>query len=136
MRGASGARICEAYTRTVEARSVTFLVHERISNAKPRPHKQIVHPLPRWHPPLTSDEVESYHRDTPEWTIHDENRRIERTFKSANFAEPFAFVKHVAKLTEAEGHQPQISFRMSASGGKADIDQKRCLPISIYEYTT
>ena len=61
-------------------------------------------------PPLTSDEVESYHRDTPEWTIHHENRRIERTFKFANFAEAFAFVKRVAELAEAEGHHPQISF--------------------------
>jgi 4a-hydroxytetrahydrobiopterin dehydratase len=61
-------------------------------------------------PPLTSDEVESYHRDTPEWTIHDENRRIERTFKFANFAEAFAFVKRVAELAEAEGHHPQMSF--------------------------
>src|SRR6185436_17891544 len=33
------------------------------------PYQQIVHPLPRWHPPLTSDEVKNYHRDTPEWTI-------------------------------------------------------------------
>jgi 4a-hydroxytetrahydrobiopterin dehydratase len=56
------------------------------------------------------DEVESYHRDTPEWTIHDENRRIERTFKFANFAEAFAFVKRVVELAEAEGHHSQISF--------------------------
>jgi len=61
-------------------------------------------------PPLTSDEVKSYHCDTPEWTIHDENRRIERTFKFANFAEAFAFVKRVAELAEAEGHHPQIGF--------------------------
>ena len=61
-------------------------------------------------PPLTSDEVKNYHRDTPEWTIHDENRRIERTFKFANFAEAFVFVKRVAELAEAKGHHPQISF--------------------------
>jgi 4a-hydroxytetrahydrobiopterin dehydratase len=61
-------------------------------------------------PPLTSDEVESYHCDTREWMIHDENRRIERTFKFANFAEAFAFVKRVAELAEAEGHHPQIIF--------------------------
>jgi 4a-hydroxytetrahydrobiopterin dehydratase len=61
-------------------------------------------------PPLTSDEVESYHRDTPEWMVHDENRRIERTFKFANFADAFAFVKRVAELAEAESHHPQISF--------------------------
>jgi hypothetical protein len=43
-------------------------------------------------PPLSSHQVKKYHRDTPEWTILDEDRRIERTFKFKNFAEAFAFV--------------------------------------------
>jgi 4a-hydroxytetrahydrobiopterin dehydratase len=61
-------------------------------------------------PPLTSDEVKNHHRDTPEWTILDEDRRIERTFKFKDFAEAFAFVKSVSELAEAEGHHPQICF--------------------------
>ena len=59
-------------------------------------------------PPLTSDEVKNYHRDTPEWTILDEDRRIERTFKFKDFAEAFAFVKSVSELAEAEGHHPDL----------------------------
>jgi len=61
-------------------------------------------------PPLTSDEVKNYHRDTREWTILDEDRRIERTFRFNDFAEAFAFVKSVSELAEAEGHHPQICF--------------------------
>jgi 4a-hydroxytetrahydrobiopterin dehydratase len=61
-------------------------------------------------PPLSADQVKKYHRDTPEWTILDEDRRIERTFRFNDFAEAFAFVKSVSELAEAEGHHPQISF--------------------------
>jgi 4a-hydroxytetrahydrobiopterin dehydratase len=60
-------------------------------------------------PPLAPDEVSAHQRQTPEWSIQDE-QRIERTFKFRNFAEAFAFVRQVADLAEAEGHHPDISF--------------------------
>ena len=63
------------------------------SDEQRSPHQQIVHPLPRRHYPLSSEQVKKYHRDTPEWTILDEDRRIERTFKFKNFAEAFAFAR-------------------------------------------
>ena len=56
------------------------------------------------------DEVSAHQRQTPEWSVQDEARRIERTFKFRNFAEAFAFVGQVAHLAEAEGHHPDISF--------------------------
>ena len=61
-------------------------------------------------PPLDPDQVEAHHRQTPEWAIRDEARRIERTYKFRNFAEAFAFVRRAADLAEAEGHHPDISF--------------------------
>ena len=61
-------------------------------------------------PPLTSEEVATHQRQTPEWNVEDEARRIERTFKFKNFAEAFAFVEKAADLAEAEGHHPDISF--------------------------
>ena len=61
-------------------------------------------------PPLTREEVSAHHRQTPEWSVQDEARRIERTFKFRNFAEAFGFVRQVADLAEAEGHHPTISF--------------------------
>jgi 4a-hydroxytetrahydrobiopterin dehydratase len=61
-------------------------------------------------PPLTPEEVSARSRLTPEWSVQDEARRIERTFKFRNFAEAFGFVRQVADLAEAEGHHPDISF--------------------------
>ena len=61
-------------------------------------------------PPLTPEEVSTHHRQTPEWSVRDEARLIERTFKFRNFAEAFGFVRQVADLAEAEGHHPDISF--------------------------
>src|SRR3954451_2485450 len=61
-------------------------------------------------PPLTREEVSSHQRQMPEWSVQDEARRIERTFKFRNFAEAFGFVRQVADLAEAEGHHPDISF--------------------------
>jgi 4a-hydroxytetrahydrobiopterin dehydratase len=61
-------------------------------------------------PPLTPDEVAQHRRQTPEWAVRDEARRIERTFKFRNFAEAFAFVRKAADLAEAQGHHPDISF--------------------------
>ena len=61
-------------------------------------------------PPLAPEEVSAHQRQTPEWSVQDEARRIARTFKFRKFAEAFAFVGQVAHLAEAEGHHPDISF--------------------------
>ena len=61
-------------------------------------------------PPLTPDEAGRHHGETPHWDLRDDARRIERTFRFANFAEAFAFVRQVAELAEAEGHHPDVSF--------------------------
>lgn len=61
-------------------------------------------------PPLTPEEVETFRRQVPEWAIHDDAHRIERTYKFKNFAEAFGFVRKAAELAEAEGHHPDISF--------------------------
>jgi 4a-hydroxytetrahydrobiopterin dehydratase len=61
-------------------------------------------------PPLNKNQVKAYRRHTPEWTSHDEDRRIERTFKFNNFAEAFAFIKRASDLAETEGHHPDITF--------------------------
>jgi 4a-hydroxytetrahydrobiopterin dehydratase len=61
-------------------------------------------------PPLTAQEVVVLHKQVPEWTIHDDARRIERTYRFRNFAQAFSLVHKVADLAEAEGHHPDISF--------------------------
>jgi 4a-hydroxytetrahydrobiopterin dehydratase len=61
-------------------------------------------------PPLTVDEVAVFRKQVPDWSIHDEGRRIDRTYPFKNFAGAFAFVRKVAEMAEAEGHHPNISF--------------------------
>ena len=61
-------------------------------------------------PPLTAEEVSVLHNQVPEWTIHDDAHRIERTYRFTTFAQAFALVHKVAELAEAEGHHPDISF--------------------------
>jgi 4a-hydroxytetrahydrobiopterin dehydratase len=61
-------------------------------------------------PPLTAQEVAVLHKQVPEWTIHDDAHRIERTYRFKNFAQAFTFVHKAADLAEAEGHHPDISF--------------------------
>src|SRR3954470_24814346 len=61
-------------------------------------------------PPLTTEEVESHHQQTPAWDVCDDSHRIERTFRFKNFAQSFAFVRRTADLAEAEGHHPDVCF--------------------------
>jgi 4a-hydroxytetrahydrobiopterin dehydratase len=61
-------------------------------------------------PPLSPEDVERYRAQTPEWSVHDDARRIERTYRFGNFADAFAFVQNVAALAEEEGHHPDVSF--------------------------
>jgi 4a-hydroxytetrahydrobiopterin dehydratase len=61
-------------------------------------------------PPLTPAEAETYRRQAPEWALHDDATRIERTYRFKNFAEAFAFVRHAGDLAETEAHHPDISF--------------------------
>jgi 4a-hydroxytetrahydrobiopterin dehydratase len=61
-------------------------------------------------PPLTTAEVEEVRKQTPQWAVHDDARRIERTYKFKNFADAFAFVQRAAALAAAEGHHPDIAF--------------------------
>jgi 4a-hydroxytetrahydrobiopterin dehydratase len=61
-------------------------------------------------PPLTRDEAESFHLQAPDWSLLDEAKRIERTYRFRNFHEAFGFVEHAAALAEAESHHPEIRF--------------------------
>jgi 4a-hydroxytetrahydrobiopterin dehydratase len=61
-------------------------------------------------PPLTQQEAESYRAQAPDWALLDGATRIERTYRSSNFREAFAFVAEVAELAEKEGHHPDIRF--------------------------
>jgi 4a-hydroxytetrahydrobiopterin dehydratase len=61
-------------------------------------------------PPLATVEIQRYLAEAPGWIVVDDGRRIERGFKFANFKEALSFVTEVGRLSEAEGHHPDISF--------------------------
>lgn len=61
-------------------------------------------------PPLTREEAEDLRAEAPDWALHDEARRIERTYRFKNFREAFGFVERAATLAETEGHHPEIGF--------------------------
>jgi 4a-hydroxytetrahydrobiopterin dehydratase len=42
--------------------------------------------------------------------LHDDDHRIERTFRFRNFQEALNFVRDVGDLAETEGDHPDISF--------------------------
>lgn len=61
-------------------------------------------------PPLTREGAESHRRETPEWTLSPDAKRIERAFKFKNFKEALAFVDKVGEIAEAEQHHPDVTF--------------------------
>src|SRR5207249_5236465 len=61
-------------------------------------------------PPLSRAEAERLLRETPGWTLDADATRIERTFKTADFAAALALVEQIAAIAEAEGHHPDIGF--------------------------
>jgi len=64
-------------------------------------------------PPLTLAEAEHFRSQTPNWELHDDGHRIERTFRFSNFREALSFVSDVGNLAETEGHHPDVSFGRS-----------------------
>ena len=61
-------------------------------------------------PPLTREQAELFHAQTPDWQLPEEAHRIERSFRFRNFREALTFVQEIGELAEAEGHHPNISF--------------------------
>jgi 4a-hydroxytetrahydrobiopterin dehydratase len=61
-------------------------------------------------PTLTDDEVARLLPQVPEWAVVEREgiKRIERLFKTHNFAEALAFTNKVGALAEEEGHHPAI----------------------------
>lgn len=61
-------------------------------------------------PPLSPTAAEGYLTRVPGWSLADEGRGIERSFRFKNFKEALDFVTRVGTLAEGEGHHPDVSF--------------------------
>ena len=61
-------------------------------------------------PPLDTSTAKQFLSQAPSWTLMDDARRIERTFRFSDFKGAIAFVNKIGGLAEAEGHHPDIHF--------------------------
>jgi 4a-hydroxytetrahydrobiopterin dehydratase len=61
-------------------------------------------------PPLSLDEARQMLQQTPDWTLQDDGKLLQRTFRFANFRTSLDFVRGAGELAEAERHHPDITF--------------------------
>jgi 4a-hydroxytetrahydrobiopterin dehydratase len=61
-------------------------------------------------PPLSLDAARQLLQQTPDWTLADEARLLQHTFRFANFRASLDFVRAAGELAEAERHHPDIAF--------------------------
>lgn len=71
-------------------------------------------------PPLTDDEIQTLHKDTPEWEIVkvDKVPHLRREFKFDDFADALAFTITIGAIAEEEGHHPLIEL----TWGRVTVD--------------
>ena len=67
-------------------------------------------------PTLKGKELESLHRQVPEWKVVNEHHII-RSFTFPDFKQALDFVNRVGAVAEAQGHHPDILL----AWGKAEI---------------
>jgi len=58
--------------------------------------------------PLMPEAALELLKQTPQWKIDEESKRISRTFKSKTFLGAVAFVEAVAAIAEEANHHPMI----------------------------
>jgi 4a-hydroxytetrahydrobiopterin dehydratase len=63
-------------------------------------------------PPLTTQELEEYLPQVPEWDVFEEDgvKKLRRTFDFKNFAEALDFTNDVGEAAEEAGHHPIITL--------------------------
>ena len=61
-------------------------------------------------PPVSEAELPALQAQVPSWQVVEREgiRRLERTFRFADFASALAFTNRVGALAESEGHHPAI----------------------------
>ncbi len=64
-------------------------------------------------PALTQAEVEDHAKDTPEWKVSADHKKISREFTFGNFYETMAFVNAVAWIANQQDHHPDIEVSYS-----------------------
>ena len=70
-------------------------------------------------PTVSAEELNSYHKQIPEWDVIEVNgeKRLQRAFKFKNFAEALAYTNKVGEIAEKENHHPLLQTEW----GKATV---------------
>jgi 4a-hydroxytetrahydrobiopterin dehydratase len=61
-------------------------------------------------PPLGLDAARQLLQQTPDWTLLDDGKLLQRTFRFTNFRASLDFVRAAGELAEAERHHPDFEF--------------------------
>src|SRR5438445_4711230 len=67
-------------------------------------------------PPLKGKELESLHKEVPQWKVVNEHH-ITRAYSFPDFKQALDFVNRVGSVAEQQGHHPDILL----SWGKAEV---------------
>jgi 4a-hydroxytetrahydrobiopterin dehydratase len=61
-------------------------------------------------PPLSVDAARQLLEQTPDWTLVDDGKLLQHTYRFGNFRASLDFVRAAGELAEAERHHPDITF--------------------------
>jgi len=67
---------------------------------------------------MTSEQIHERLKQTPEWSLDNEAKKISREFTFKDFAEAMTFANKIAAIAEEEGHHPDLLI----SWGKVDVE--------------
>ena len=67
---------------------------------------------------MTSEQILERLKQTPEWSLDNEAKKISREFTFKDFAEAMTFANKIAAIAEEEGHHPDLLI----SWGKVDVE--------------
>lgn len=58
--------------------------------------------------PLSAAQATTLLKETPEWKVSGDIKKISRSFSFKNFAQALAFANKVGAIAEEEGHHPDL----------------------------
>ena len=61
-------------------------------------------------PPLTTEQIETYHPEVPDWNVSPDSLSISREFTFKDFKEALEFENKVGEIAESEGHHPDMNL--------------------------
>jgi 4a-hydroxytetrahydrobiopterin dehydratase len=61
-------------------------------------------------PPLSVDAARQLLEQTPDWTLVDDGKLLQHTYRFGNFRASLDFVRAAGELAEAERHHPDVTF--------------------------